>query len=85
MAEDHKYEVLVKRLDKPLKVPRELSKKLSGLSSRLLSRMKREAVDCPVMGKEVPFLQCYFCPNFVRRVMGVVHCRGLPLSEEHET
>jgi len=84
VAEDHKYEVLVKRLDKPLKVPRELSKKLSGLSRKLLLRMKREAGDCPVMGREVPFLQCYFCPNFVRRVMGVVHCRGLPLSEEHE-
>jgi hypothetical protein len=43
--------------------------------------MRREMVECPVLGGEVPFLQCYFCPNFVRRVKGVVHCRGLPLQQ----
>lgn len=74
------YEVIVKETEKSFKIPEDLKKKLSGISPKLLSKMKREAVDCPVLKKEVSFVECYVCPNFLRRVRGVVHCKGLPLT-----
>lgn len=74
------YEVAVRVAEKPPRVPSELKAKLKGLSPRLVSRMSREVVECPVLGREVSFLECYSCPNFVRRVKGVVHCRGRKLS-----
>jgi hypothetical protein len=76
-----KYELEVREVGRPVKVPDEAKERLKGLSPKLVSKMRREVVDCPVLGREVPFLQCYFCPNFVRRVKGVVHCRGLPLQQ----
>ena len=44
------YEVRVKTLDKPYRVSRAIKQQLTGVSPRLLSRMRREAVDCPVKG-----------------------------------
>lgn len=76
-----KYELEVREVQKPVKIPDEVKDRLRGLSPRLVSKMKKEVVDCPVLGREVPFLQCYFCPNFTRRVRGVVHCKGLPLQQ----
>ncbi len=79
-----KYEVAVEKLDKALPLPRELNEQvkdaLGNVSRKMLSEMRKEAVQCPVLGRQVPFLQCYTCKNFVRRVRGVVHCRGDPLS-----
>ncbi|MEM1509470.1 MAG: hypothetical protein QXY49_07090 [Thermofilaceae archaeon] len=77
---DHKYEIQVRETDKPIKISNELKGKLTGISPKLISKMKREIVECPVLGKPVSFIQCYFCPNFVRRVKGIVHCRGNPLG-----
>ena len=54
--------------------------KLKGVSSKMLKRMKLEAVDCPVFEKELGFIQCYVCSNFHSRVMGKVYCKGEPLS-----
>jgi len=77
---DFKFEVAVEKLDKALPLPRELSEQvkevLGNVSRKMLSEMRKEAVQCPVLGRQVPFLQCYVCKNFVRRVRGVVYCRG---------
>ena len=54
--------------------------KLKGVSSKMLKRMKLEAVDCPVFEKELGFIQCYVCSNFHSRIMGKVYCKGEPLS-----
>jgi len=51
------------------------SAKEGGLSAKMIRRMKLEAVDCPMTGKIETAVFCYNCPNFVRRVRGVVHCR----------
>ena len=76
-----KYEVQVKSLNKAIKVPKELTQKLKGiLSSKMISRMKKEGINCPVLGKQISFLQCYNCPNFIRRIRGVVHCKGAPIK-----
>src|SRR5690349_17821662 len=53
--------------------------KLKGVSPKMLKRMKQEAVDCPVLGKEIAFVQCYVCRNFHSRVTGKVYCKGEPL------
>ncbi len=42
----------------------------------MLSRMKKEYVECPIAKDRVPFLICFVCPSFIRRVKGVVHCKG---------
>ena len=82
MDKDWKYELQVITLEKPMRVSRKLTQELKGvLSSKMISRMKKEAVDCPIANKRVSFLQCYNCPNFIRRVKGKVHCKGLPLDE----
>jgi len=74
---DYKYEVTVIKLDKSLKVPKGLVERLKGgLSRRKIAALKKEAVECPVRGKLVSFLECFFCENFVRRVRGVVYCKG---------
>ena len=54
--------------------------KLKGVSPKMLKKMKLEAVDCPVFGKELGFVQCYECSNFHSRIMGTVYCKGEPLS-----
>ena len=53
--------------------------KLKGVSSKILKRMKLEAVDCPVLEKEVGFIQCYVYSNFHSRITGKVFCKGEPL------
>jgi hypothetical protein len=53
--------------------------KLKGVSPKMLKRMKLEAVDCPVLNKEVGFIQCYVCSNFHSRISGKVFCKGEPL------
>jgi hypothetical protein len=92
-GQDIKYLVPVKLLEKPVKVTTdakvELQKvgmmdekgklKLKGVSPKMLRRMKMEAVDCPVLNKEVGFIQCYVCKNFHSRVTGQVYCKGEPL------
>ncbi len=54
--------------------------KLKGASPKMLKRMKLEAVDCPVLMKEVGFVQCYVCSNFHSRISGKVYCKGEPLQ-----
>ncbi len=53
--------------------------KLKGVSPKMLKRMKLEAVDCPVLEKEIGFIQCYVCKNFHSRITGQVYCKGDPL------
>jgi len=50
--------------------------KINGVSGKMLKRMKQEFVDCPVLKKEVQFIPCFICPNFLSRVTGKVLCKG---------
>jgi len=81
VTKDYKYEVKVQKFDKAFRIPKEITDQLKGvLSKRKISMLKKEGVECPVLGKVVPFLQCFVCKNFVRRVRGVVYCRGEKLE-----
>lgn len=53
---------------------------IKGVSAKMLRRMRREYVDCPVMGHDVQFLTCFVCPNFQSRVRGKVLCIGNPID-----
>ncbi|MEM2926628.1 MAG: hypothetical protein QXO94_04105 [Candidatus Bathyarchaeia archaeon] len=45
----------------------------------MVNRMRKEAVDCPVKGKTIAFIECFLCENFIRRARGIIECRGNPL------
>jgi hypothetical protein len=91
---DTKYIVPVKAVEKNIKLDDKAKSelqaigmmdekgklKLKGVSPKMLKRMKLEAVDCPVLEKELGFIQCYVCSNFQSRIMGKVYCKGEPLS-----
>jgi hypothetical protein len=72
-----KYLVKVEQAEKPPKPSKESLEILKGaISKKMLSNMKKECVNCPVIGRYVPFLDCFACVSFIRRVKGEVHCAG---------
>lgn len=74
---DAKYSVEIKPLDKAIPVPKQSVQNLKGaVGGKLLSRMKKEAVNCPVKEKTISFIECFTCNNFLRRVKGTVGCKG---------
>ncbi len=87
-----KYSVAIKQVEKPVKLTDEAKSelqstgmmdekgklKIKGVSPKMLKRMKLEAVDCPVLNREIGFLQCYVCKNFFSRPTGKVFCKGEP-------
>lgn len=72
-----KFQVPVFAPTKPKKVPKVVTEQLKGgASPKLISRMKKESVNCPVAKTEVAFLVCFSCPSFLNRISGVVGCAG---------
>ncbi|MBI2126600.1 MAG: hypothetical protein HYU02_04720 [Thaumarchaeota archaeon] len=79
MSTDAKFKVQIMQKDKPLKIPKEVTQALKGAASpKAMGRMKKEAIFCPVANEEKPFLWCFACKSFLRRVTGVVDCAGGP-------
>lgn len=77
MSADAKFKVEIVQLEKPKRVPKVVGEQLKGVASgKMMSRFKKEAVNCPVLNKELAFLVCFACPSFLRRVSGVVDCAG---------
>lgn len=76
---EDKYQVEIVVLDKAIKAPKESLEAIKGaVKGKMLARMKKEAVDCPVKLRMVSFVECFTCSNFNRRVKGHVGCKGLP-------
>jgi len=76
-----KYTLLVAGIEEGLPVPKESINALKGVvKGKMLARMKKEAVDCPVKGVRVSFVECFACTNFNRRVSGKVGCAGRTLD-----
>ena len=77
MSGEVKYKVEIVPLETAKKVPKVVSEQLKGVASgKMMSKMKKESVACPVVKKELAFLICFACPSFLRRVSGVVDCAG---------
>lgn len=80
LGEDDKYMVDIFTPPKAIPSPKESLEAIKGsVKGKMLARMKKEAVDCPVKLKKVSFVECFTCPNFNRRIRGKVGCKGLPL------
>ena len=87
---EHKYEVVIELTEAKQKLPDDVKAelkdsgmmddkgklKLKGVSPKMLKKMKQEFVNCPVLKKEIQFIQYFVCPNFQSRVMGKVLCKG---------
>jgi hypothetical protein len=77
LSTDAKFVVDIFPSVHPKRIPKEVSTQLKGVASpKMISRMKKESVNCPVVGSEVGFLICFSCPSFIRRVIGKVDCAG---------
>jgi hypothetical protein len=80
LGEDDKYLVDITTPPRAVPSSKESLEAIKGaVKGKMLARMKKEAVDCPVKLKVVSFVECFTCPNFNRRVKGKVGCRGLPI------
>ncbi|MCY3975699.1 MAG: hypothetical protein OXF28_00995 [Thaumarchaeota archaeon] len=91
---EHKYKVEIKKSTKPQKLSKSTKEdlkscdminekgkiKITGISNKILKVMKQEFVTCPVLKRDVHFIQCFICPNFQSRIMGKVLCKGESLS-----
>jgi len=72
-----RFVVDVKALPKALPVPKESVQALKGVvGGKMLARMKKESVVCPVKNTTISFILCFSCGNFLRRVKGKVDCKG---------
>lgn len=66
---DDKYLVDVFKPPKAIPTPKEWLEAIKGaVKGKMLAKMKKEAVNCPVKLKVVSFVECFTCPNFNRRV-----------------
>lgn len=95
---EHKYEVEILTTEKRQRIPDETKAelrasgmmddkgklKLKGVSPKMLRRMKQEYVECPVLGRQVHFIQCFVCPNFQSRVMGRILCKGGEIAADQK-
>jgi hypothetical protein len=83
LGEDDKYIVDIFSPPKAVPTPKEFLEAIKGaVKGKMLAKMKKEAVDCPVKLKVVSFVECFTCPNFNRRIRGKVGCKGLPLPPQ---
>lgn len=81
MGPEDKYLVDIFVPPKAIPSPKEALESIKdGVKGKMLAKMKKEAVDCPVKLKKVSFVECFTCPNFNARLRGKVRCRGLPLQ-----
>lgn len=72
-----KYIVKVEQASKHMRPSKEALESLKGaIGAKLISKMKEEYVVCPLRGSSVPFIDCFACVSFIRRVKGEVHCAG---------
>ena len=78
---ESRYVINVVQMDKAIRTPKESLEALKGvLGAKRVARMKKEAVECPIKNRIVSFVECFSCPNFIRRVKGTTHCKGDPLD-----
>tara|TARA_B100001013_G_scaffold328496_1_gene242266 strand:+ start:1386 stop:1652 length:267 start_codon:yes stop_codon:yes gene_type:complete len=62
---------------KPKKVSKEIKEAMKGvISAKKMAKLKKDAVNCPVLKEERGFLECFVCKSHIRRVKGVVDCAG---------
>jgi hypothetical protein len=82
-SSDDKHTVDVFEVPRAIPVPKESLEAIKGaVKGKAREKMMREAVDCPVKGKRVSFVECFTCSSFNRRIRGKVGCAGGPVGEQ---
>ncbi|MCD6341627.1 MAG: hypothetical protein J7L83_02080 [Thaumarchaeota archaeon] len=77
MTREAKFILEIGEAEKALRVEKKVSEALKGaVGKKMLSKMRKEYVECPLAGKKVPFLRCFACASFIRRIRGRVYCSG---------
>ena len=81
MSQETRFYVKIYEKEKAIKVPKSVTVSLKGVASgKMMGKMKKEAIFCPVLNRERPFLECFACESFIRRYRGEVHCAGGPAT-----
>ncbi len=70
-----------------------LSQVKNVVRGKFIREVQKQYVNCPVFKKDISFVDCFNCENFLRRIKGQVHCKGvegvrdpiLPLESEKAT
>jgi hypothetical protein len=66
----------VKKVDKTIRVPKEIREEIKRLGiERKVKFMKKEVLFCPMNSKEQSPMICMVCEYFARRIRGVIHCK----------
>ena len=74
-------QIEIRTLERALPVPKECLQSMKGvMSGKKIAKMKKEALDCPVKGKPISFVECFACKYFFRRVKGKVTCGATEAS-----
>ena len=69
------HEIDINISEKRIKIPKEKVQALKGsVGGKMLAKMKKECVDCPVTLTNISFVECFSCEHFLRRLKGKVHC-----------
>ena len=56
---------------------RKLSQVKNVVRGKFIREVQKQYVSCPVFKRDIPFVDCFNCDNFLRRVKGQVHCKGV--------
>ncbi len=73
-----KFYVEVKTGETPFKSDKKkLSQVKNVVRGKFFREVQKQYVSCPVFKREISFVDCFNCQNFLRRMKGQVHCRGV--------
>ena len=81
MVVEPKYKLKVIRVGRAIRASKEVRDRAKKeMGSSIYKKFSKDAVECPVKGKTVSFIECFVCPNYIRRYKGEVHCKGEEFS-----
>ncbi len=73
-----KFFVEVKTAETAYKADKKkLSQVKNVVRGKFIREVQKQYVYCPVFKREISFVDCFNCQNFLRRIKGQVHCRGV--------
>lgn len=73
-----KFYVEVKTAETAFKSEKKkLSQVKNVVRGKFFKEIQKQYVDCPVFRRNISFVDCFNCQNFLRRMKGQVHCKGI--------
>ncbi len=73
-----KFYVEVKTAETPFKADKKkLGQVKNVVRGKFIKEVQKQYVNCPVFKRDISFVDCFNCQNFLRRIKGQVHCKGV--------